>query len=115
MQEERALLREINEARASSRNTDRFIEKYTPFIRSEVMRTAPLCEFEEKNDELSIAMFAFYEALMNYDKSKGAFFPLLEHISKTGLSITSDISQKRIRHYHLMRKYMKMRSRLFSI
>ncbi len=76
MQDEKSLLKEINEARSSSKNIDRFIEKYTPFIRSEVMRYAQIGEYVEKNDELSIAMFAFYEALMNYDKSKGAFFPL---------------------------------------
>ncbi len=85
MQEERALLREIDEARANPRNTDRFIEKYTPFIRSEVMKAGALGEFEEKNDELSIAMFAFYEALMNYDKSKGAFFPLARTYIKNRL------------------------------
>lgn len=76
MQEEKELLKEIREARKDSRKADRFIEKYTPFIRSEVLKYDIAGEYKEKSDELSIAMFAFYEALMNYDKSKGAFFPL---------------------------------------
>lgn len=76
MQEEKELLKEIGEARKNQRKADLFIEKYTPFIRSEVLKYDISDEYREKSDELSIAMFAFYEALMNYDKSKGAFFPL---------------------------------------
>ena len=76
MNKDKELLREIKEAQENARNTDSFIEKYTPFIRSEVSKFASSGDFREMDDEFSIAMFAFYEALQNYDRSKGAFFPM---------------------------------------
>ena len=76
MNKEHELLKEIKEAQKNARRTDLFIEKYAPFIRSEVLKFTSTSDFSEKDDEFSIAMFAFYEALQNYDRSKGAFFPM---------------------------------------
>lgn len=74
--ENKELLREIEEARRSPKKTDSFIDKYTPFIRSEVLKHGIKSQYLDKSDELSIAMFAFYETMQNYDKKKGSFFPL---------------------------------------
>ena len=76
MNEEKELLREIREAQKNSRNADRFLEKYTPFIRSEAMKYTGYANSPARDDAFSVALFAFYEALMNYDDRKGAFFPL---------------------------------------
>ena len=76
MLENKELLSEIEEARRSPKNTDSFIDKYTPFIRSEVLKHGVKSQYLDKSDELSIAMFAFYETIQNYDKRKGSFFPL---------------------------------------
>lgn len=76
MLKNKELLIEIEEARYSSKKTDSFIAKYTPFIRSEVLKHGVKGQYLEKSDELSIAMFAFYEAMQNYDRKKGNFFPL---------------------------------------
>ncbi len=70
------LLMEIAEAKKSPKKTDVFIEKYTPFIRSEALGFGIVDDHYDINDRISIAMFAFYEALMNYDVKKGAFFSL---------------------------------------
>ncbi|MCR5718544.1 MAG: sigma-70 family RNA polymerase sigma factor [Oscillospiraceae bacterium] len=66
------LLAEIKEAKKDPKACDRLIEQYMPFIRSETakfIRRSPLPE----DDELSIAMFAFYEAIRSYSPLKGAF------------------------------------------
>lgn len=66
------ILREVSEARQDPKACDRMIDKYMPFIRSETAK------FLKRNptpddDELSIAMFAFYEAIRKYSRLKGAF------------------------------------------
>lgn len=66
------ILQEVSEARKDPKACDRMIDKYMPFIRSETAK------FLKRNptpgdDELSIAMFAFYEAIRNYSRLKGAF------------------------------------------
>ena len=76
MLKEIELLKEIAEARKSSKKTDQFINKYTPFIRSEALNYSITDDCRDIDDRFSVAMFAFYEALMNYDTRKGAFFPL---------------------------------------
>ena len=51
---------------------DKLIEQYMPFIKSEAAKflKRTVCE---QDDELSIAMFAFYEAIKNYSRLKGSF------------------------------------------
>lgn len=66
------ILREVSEAKKDSHACDRMIEKYMPFIRSETAKYLKRTPTPE-DDELSIAMFAFYEAIRNYSRLKGAF------------------------------------------
>ncbi len=53
---------------------DRLIERYLPFIRAETAKflTRPPTD---SDDELSIAMIAFHEAVCSYEKGRGAFLP----------------------------------------
>ena len=51
---------------------DALIKQYMPFIKSETAKFIKRAPVEE-DDELSIAMFAFYEAITNYKKIRGAF------------------------------------------
>ena len=66
------LLAEINEAKKDPRACDRLIEQYMPFIRSETAKFLKR-ESSPEDDELGIAMFAFYEAIRSYSPIKGAF------------------------------------------
>ncbi len=66
------LLAEISGAKKDPKACDRFIEQYMPFIRSETAKFLKRNPTEE-DDELSIAMFAFYEAIRSYAPIKGAF------------------------------------------
>ncbi|MBR3629412.1 MAG: sigma-70 family RNA polymerase sigma factor [Oscillospiraceae bacterium] len=66
------LLAEIREAKSDAKACDRMIEQYMPFIRSETAKFLKRSPAQD-DDELSIAMFAFYEAIRNYSPIKGAF------------------------------------------
>ncbi|HBI85623.1 MAG TPA: RNA polymerase subunit sigma [Ruminococcus sp.] len=66
------LLSRVTEAKSDSNAADALIADYMPFIRSETakfLKRQPVPE----DDELSIAMFAFYEAICSYSRLRGAF------------------------------------------
>lgn len=67
------LLAQLREARQDAKACDRMIGQYLPFIRSETAKFLGRPPVPE-DDALSIAMFAFYEAIRNYTPVKGAFF-----------------------------------------
>ena len=54
---------------------DEFIRQYMPFIKAETSKFIKRPLTEDGEDELSIAMFAFYEAMTSYEEKKGAFLP----------------------------------------
>jgi len=59
-------------AQQDTQAADRLIEEYTPFIKSETAKflKAPVTGHE---DEYSIALLAFYEAIMAYSEKRGTF------------------------------------------
>jgi RNA polymerase sigma factor len=62
----------VYEAKKDSRAADKLIEDYLPFIRSETakfLNRPPT----DSDDELSIAMFAFFESIQSYSRLKGPF------------------------------------------
>lgn len=73
--DEHSIVSQVLAAQADRQAADELIEQYLPFIRSEAAKT--MGRFPtEGDDELSIAMFAFYEAMMAYRPGKGAFLKL---------------------------------------
>ena len=58
-------------AKSDSAAADALIEQYMGFIAAEARKLS----FGEGEDELSIAMFAFYEAALAYEPGRGAFLP----------------------------------------
>lgn len=75
MKEEHKIISQVLDAQLSTQAADELISQYLPFIRSETAKF--LKRFpEDGQDELSIAMFAFYEAVMSYRSGKGAFLKL---------------------------------------
>ncbi len=93
-------------AKSDSRAADALIEKYMPFIKAETAKFISRQVTGDDDDELSIAMFAFYEALMSYEPKKGAFFSLAsvsiknrlidyarkEERNKNNISLSSTVS-----------------------
>ena len=66
------IITQVYQAKTDSRAADALIASYMPFIKSETakfLKRPP----DPSDDELSIAMFAFYEAIRSYAKSRGAF------------------------------------------
>ena len=66
------LITQVYEAKKDSRAADELIAAYMPFIKSETARFINRPP-QPEDDELSIAMFAFYEAIRSYSKLKGSF------------------------------------------
>lgn len=66
----------VNKAKESGEEADALIASYLPFIKSETSKFINRMPREGEDDELSIAMFAFYESILAYRPGKGAFLKL---------------------------------------
>lgn len=90
MGEGQSIIIRVNMAKDDVNAADLLIRDYLPFIRSEASKCiSRICT--DQDDEYSIAMMAFYEAIKGYSEQKGAFFSyaalvirsrLLDHIRK---------------------------------
>ena len=60
-------------AQRDSEAADAFVRQYMGFIRSETVKFIHTAPENGHEDELSIAMLAFYEAILGYQKTKGPF------------------------------------------
>ncbi len=74
MSEEHLISRQVAAAREDPRAADRLIESSMPFIRAETAKFLKRPPLEGQDDELSIAMIAFHEAIGSYSRLRGAFF-----------------------------------------
>ena len=66
------IISQVYAAKTDSRAADELISSYMPFIKSETakfLKRPP----DQSDDELSIAMFAFYESIRTYSKIRGSF------------------------------------------
>jgi len=94
--QEHDIVRQVLHAQQSSYAADRLIEQYLPFIRAEAakfLQRPPT----DSDDELSIAMIAFHEAVCGYDKGRGPFLP---YAATTIRSRLIDYDRKERRHRH---------------
>lgn len=66
------LVSQVYKAKSDSRAADDLIESYIPFIRSEASKIVKR-SVDRSDDEFSIAMFAFYEAIRSYSRLRGSF------------------------------------------
>ena len=66
------IVSKVYKAKNDSRAADELIAEYMPFIRSETAKFLN-CPPNSSVDELSIAMFAFYESIKNYSRLRGSF------------------------------------------
>lgn len=73
---EHEIVRLVYAAKKDSSAADELIQKYLPFIKSETAKFISRVPIEGTDDELGIAMLAFYEATMAYQAGKGAFLSL---------------------------------------
>lgn len=73
MKTDSTLTDQIYAAKQNSLAANALVDQYLPFIRSTVIMFSKAEDAATREDELSIAMFAFHEAVMAYSKEKGAF------------------------------------------
>lgn len=66
------IISQVYKAKTDSHAADELITAYMPFIKSETAKFLNRPP-ESSDDELSIAMFAFYESIRNYSKLRGSF------------------------------------------
>ena len=74
MSGEYEIIQQVYEAKENMQTADRLIGAYMPFIKAETAKFLKRPPIEGHDDELSIAMIAFHEAIVGYSKSRGAFF-----------------------------------------
>ena len=67
------IVERVYDAKGSSLAANDFIKDYLPFIKSEASKVSGRAVTEGWDDEVSIAMIAFHEAIESYSESKGAF------------------------------------------
>lgn len=94
MEREHQIVKQIYAAREDREKADELIRSYIPFIRSEVSRfLSRVCT--EQDDEYSIGMIAFYEAIMGYERDRGKFLSYASVLIKNRLI---DYVRKEARH-----------------
>ena len=85
VQTEHSIVAQVQAAKIDPEAADAFIRQYMGFIRSETVKFIHTAPENGREDELSIAMLAFYEALLAYEKSRGAFLPYAARAIKNRL------------------------------
>ena len=86
---EHAIVQMVYRAKKDALAADELISQYMNFIRSETARHTHALSSEGRDDALSIAMFAFYEAVQGYQRGRGSF-----------LSYASAAIRNRLVDYH---------------
>ena len=94
MQNEHQIIKMVYAAKEDLQKASDLIQMYSPFIRSETSKfLSRICT--DQDDEFSIAMMAFHEAIMGYSKSRGAF---LHYASMLIHNRLIDYQRKESRH-----------------
>lgn len=89
------LASQVLAAKSDPQLADAFIAQYMPFIRSETIKFTHAAPEDGHEDELSIAMFAFYQAMLSYQRLKG---PFLAYAARTIRHRLIDEWRKQSRH-----------------
>ena len=94
MKNEHQIIHVVYAAKDDMQKADELIRNYIPFIRSEASKCiSRLCT--EQDDEFSIAMIAFHEAILGYERSRGAFFNYAAMLIRSRII---DYQRKETRH-----------------
>ncbi|HNZ62930.1 MAG TPA: sigma-70 family RNA polymerase sigma factor [Bacillota bacterium] len=94
MRREQDIAERVCAARQDDELAEELISQYLPFIRAEAARyLGRICT--EQDDELSIAMIAFHDAMKSYQRERGAFIPYASLVIRNRLT---DHGRKEQRH-----------------
>lgn len=95
MADKHDIVEKVYKAKGNSILADELIQDYIPFIKSETAKFTKHSVELGVDDELSIGMIAFHQAIESYDKAKGAFLGFCSVIIKNRLI---DYTRKEKRH-----------------
>ena len=95
MNDEHKIIQQVYEAKKDVQAADQLIRTYMPFIRAETAKFLKRPPVEGHDDELSIAMIAFHEAINGYSGARGAF---LKYAAMLVRSRLIDYSRRERRH-----------------
>lgn len=98
MKEVQDLVGRVQAARTDPEAADALIRQYMGFIRAETAKFIKRAPIDGQDEELSIAMLAFYEAILGYEQNRGAF---LSYASR-------GIRNRMIDHYRKEKKHAKV-------
>ena len=79
------ILQRVMKAKTDVEAADRLIADYMPYIKSHTERNIVRVPKEGSDDELSIAMMAFHEAIEGYSRGRGAFLKFAALVIKRRL------------------------------
>lgn len=82
MKDEIRIIDRVMEAQHDLDAADNLIRDYLPFIKSETAKSIGRIPIEGNDDELSIALMAFHEAIEGYNQNKGAFLSFASLVIK---------------------------------
>ena len=85
MEKEHQIIRQVYKAKDDMEAADLLIAEYMPFIRSETAGFLKRPPQEGQDDELSIAMIAFHEAIQSYSRVRGSFIRYAAVVIKSRL------------------------------
>ena len=89
------IIEQVYAAKEDVQEADRLIGTYMPFIRAETAKFLKRPPVEGHDDELSIAMIAFHEAIGGYTRTRGAFLKYAAMLIRSRLI---DYSRREQRH-----------------
>ena len=96
---EHDLAARVDAAKTDNRAADLLIEDYLPFIRAETAKFLQRPVADGQDDELSIALIAFHEAILGYSSGRGAFLAYASMLIRSRLI---DYRRKEARHSHVL-------------
>lgn len=95
MNDEHKIVQQVYAAKEDMKAADRLIGNYMPFIKAETAKFLKRPPVEGRDDELSIAMIAFHEAIQGYSRVRGAFLKYAAMLIRSRLT---DYCRKELRH-----------------
>ena len=99
MNDEHKIVEQVYAAKEDVRAADDLIRVYLPFIKAETVKFLKRSPIEGQDDELSIAMMAFHEAIGGYSRTRGSFLKYAAMLIRSRLV---DYSRREQRHSRII-------------
>lgn len=99
MEQEHEIVAWVYAAKEDNQAADDLIRKYLPFIKAQTAKFIGRAPQEGRDDELSVALLAFHEAMLAFERERGNF---LAYAALTIRSRLIDFSRKEERHRGLI-------------